>query len=381
MSSPEKKKNKKKELLPTPTKNPSLPDDLLVSCLARVSRLYYPTLSLVSKRFQSLLASPELYNARSLLGHTENFLYVCLGIYPCFLWYTLRRKPDQTLTSDTSQVEKSSGYILTPVPVPHSTRVKFSGLVAVGSNIYNIEEHSSSVSILDCMSHTWREAPSLRVKLSSLSASVVDQKIYVAGMREKDEGSFKNSFEVLDKKTHIRDPEPIPCSETKCRFFCPKTASIDGKFHVINGREVDQVVAYNAKKSTWDVVEGVMNRYMHPYSTYCVIEDILYSACYGVFRWYDTKLRMWRCLKGLVGLPKFSLDAHVRLADYGGKMTVFWKDDLPRPRSVYEKKICCAVIALERRNVCEIWGKVEWCDHVYTVPELYDLVKVLAVTI
>ncbi|EOA31880.1 hypothetical protein CARUB_v10015107mg [Capsella rubella] len=64
-------KKKKKKL----SQNPSLPDDLLLSIVARVSRLYYPTLSLVSKSFRSL-------KTRSLLGHTESCLYVCLRCYP-----------------------------------------------------------------------------------------------------------------------------------------------------------------------------------------------------------------------------------------------------------------------------------------------------------
>ncbi|EOA14219.1 hypothetical protein CARUB_v10027374mg [Capsella rubella] len=80
---------------------PSLPDDLIVSILARVSRSYHTKLSLVSKSFRSILASPELYQTRTLLGRTETFLYVCLR-FPDEAnprWFTLyRKKPNQTLT-------------------------------------------------------------------------------------------------------------------------------------------------------------------------------------------------------------------------------------------------------------------------------------------
>ncbi|CAF1709991.1 BnaC03g60520D [Brassica napus] len=51
-----------------------LPDDLILNCLARISRLDYPTLSLVSKRFRSLLTLVELYQTRTLLGCTESCL-------------------------------------------------------------------------------------------------------------------------------------------------------------------------------------------------------------------------------------------------------------------------------------------------------------------
>ncbi|CAA7023932.1 unnamed protein product [Microthlaspi erraticum] len=125
MSSPEKKKRKKTTtkkplckpsllLPPTPesTPDPYLPDDLLLSCFPQVSSLYYPTLSLVSKRFRSLLASPELYKIRSVLGHTESCLYVYSRFYagPNFLWFTLCRRPNRTLT----EKKKQSSNILVP---------------------------------------------------------------------------------------------------------------------------------------------------------------------------------------------------------------------------------------------------------------------------
>ncbi|KAF2604310.1 hypothetical protein F2Q70_00025443 [Brassica cretica] len=45
----------------------SLPDDIVVDILARVPRHDYPTLSLVSKQFRSLVTSNEIYVRRSLL--------------------------------------------------------------------------------------------------------------------------------------------------------------------------------------------------------------------------------------------------------------------------------------------------------------------------
>ncbi|CAA7028134.1 unnamed protein product [Microthlaspi erraticum] len=368
------------------TPNPSLPEDLLLSCFARVSRLYYPTLSLVSKRFRSLLTSPELYKARSLLGHTETCLYVCLGSYPRSRWYTLCLKPNQTLTCDTSEDEKkkkneSSGYVLARVPIPSSPRVRFPGLVAVGSDIYVFEEErpyfeikkerSSNVWILDCRTHTWREAPSLPVKLLTLSASFLNGKIYVAGSS----WSWKNTVEVFNTKTQIWDTE----SFTGCDFYDSRSTCIDGMFHVLQKR--GEAVAHNSKKGRWYLVGGEMD-YHKIYCSYCEIENVMYSITSNrVLRWYDTEVSKWRCLTGLEGLPKIPLGACVRLADYGGKLVVLWEEyhyDL-RQRVGY-KKIWCAEIALERRQGPEIWGKVEWFDHVLTV-ESCDLVKVLSVSL
>lgn len=46
-----------------------------------------------------------------------------------------------------------------------------------------IGSSSSNFSFLNCQSHTWHEGPRLCVKLQTLSASVVDQNIYVAGIQ------------------------------------------------------------------------------------------------------------------------------------------------------------------------------------------------------
>ncbi|CAA7028146.1 unnamed protein product [Microthlaspi erraticum] len=344
--------------------NPWLPDDLLLSCLARVSRLYYPALFLVSKRFRSLLVSPEIYKARSLLGHTETCLYVFFELNSYSQWYTLCLKPNQTLTDDTRE------YVLAKVPIPRSPHVRFGGLVAVGSNIYGIEESpmyankeecSSDVWILDCRTHTWCEAPSLPVKLVSLSASFLDGKIYVAGCRYKEDGdysSWKNGFEVFDTKTQIWDPETIPCSETLFNFLNSRSNCIDGKFHVM--KPGTQGVAYNSQERRWDLIAPEMEHYTFCYSE-CVIDNVMYYIdCYRHLRWYDTEVSTWRCLTGLKRLPMIPSDACMRLADYGGKLAVLWETyhyDL-RQGGGY-KKIWCAEIALERRQKGrEIWGKV-----------------------
>ena len=191
MSPPERKRKKTKQSLvlePTPESTPitSLPDDLVVSCLARVSRLQYPTLSFVSKSFRSLLASPHLYETRSSLGRTESCLYVCIRFPDETIprWFTLCQKPKKK----NKRTKKASRYVLAKLPTPPSRSAHWSGLVAVGSDIYNIggpideaDEPSSSVSILDCRSNTWREGPSMLVERDYPHANVIDGKIYVAG--------------------------------------------------------------------------------------------------------------------------------------------------------------------------------------------------------
>ncbi|CAG7879111.1 unnamed protein product [Brassica rapa] len=380
-SSSQRKREASPESNPTAQSSspiPSLPYDLVLLCVARVSRLYYPTLSLVSKSFRSLVSSPELYKTRSLFGFTESCLYVCLqDLRGSSTWYTLCRKPDKTLKTG------SSGYALSKVPVPSSPIWRCSNVVAVGSNIYNIAFPRSlnvlpRVSILDCKSHTWIEAPSLPVELHSFSASVVDHKIYVAGF---DHRLKKNSFEVFDTETQIWDSVSTGNTSVEREgieregMFIKKTISIDGKFHVVTDEEV---FAYDPKLAKWDMVGRGMRGLMYS-EAYCVIGNVLYSAKEGVFKWYDTERRTWKDLQGLVGLPKITRHREfIRLGYYGGKMVVFWVHVI----WPYYKKIWCAEISLERRpDTSEIWGKVEWFDELHKTKIFYHVEKVLSTTL
>ncbi|XP_010480644.1 PREDICTED: F-box/kelch-repeat protein At5g38670-like [Camelina sativa] len=387
--------NKKKQPTLTPPQSTttqesspfaSLPYDLLLNCLARVPRLYYLTLSLVSKSFRSLLASSDLYKARSRLGRTETCLYVCfegpLGSLPGSRWFTLCRKPDAVLTSKKTRL--SSGYVLAKVPFPQDPDERvpvFTGLVAVGSNIYSIgperslayEFSPTPIYVLDCWSHTWHEAPCLHMNLKELSASVLDQKIYVAGCSKY--GYLNSSVEVFYTTTQTWDPKPIPCSETfqSCYY---RTRCLDGKFHVVGDNEV---IAYNSKEGRWDRVGKDIGWHMDT-DSYCEIDNVLYSAFNGKIIWYDTEVSRWRVLKGLVGLPVFPFDYKgIRLADYGGKMVVLWHERYPHGDSL-KKTIWCAEITLEKRKCGEIWGEVEWVDHLLTIPA-FEILKVLAATV
>ncbi|KAL1193032.1 F-box/kelch-repeat protein [Cardamine amara subsp. amara] len=274
---------------------------------------------------------------------------------------------------------KKYNKIIPDVPLSQSPDANFSSLVAVGSNIYNIgvlqsiyKVSSSTVSVLDCTSHTWRQAPSLPVELFRLSASALDPKIYVAGWHANgnDSDHLKNTFQVFDTRTQLWDPEPIPCSVAKeGHMHFSKSACIEGKFHVVAG---SNVAAYNAKEGRWDLlVKPGMSRYMNT-DTHCDIENVLYSFSDGALRWYDSEVREWRILNGLVGLPEFRSGAWVGLADYGGKMMVLWAETAGA-LVFYKKRIWC--------ESCEIWGKVEWFGHVLTVSADCDFQKVLAATV
>ncbi|KAG7544590.1 Kelch repeat type 1 [Arabidopsis suecica] len=380
---PPVKKKKTSQVLPqTPQLYPilPLPDDLVLSCLARVSRSYYPILSLVNKSFRSLLASPELYETRSLLDRTESCLYVCLRLPPDFntSWFILCRRPNRT---QKKKKKNSNGSLLIPIPSLQSPPAHSSGLVAVGSNIYNIgggpteDTPSSTVSVLDCKSHAWREAPSMLVERKHPASNVVDGKIYVAGGCKNCNSS--NWMEVFDTKTQTWELVSCPLAE-QCESRIDKNAVVEGEIFMSG----DKGVAYKPNEDRWKAIGPLSNFDLGwEWLSYSVIDNVLfcYSNLDGI-SWYNSKIGNWLNLKGLKGLPKFADYSRVKLADYGGKMVILW--DKYVPSSGYKNKmIWCAVIALERHNNQEIWGRVEGLDAVLTVPKTYEFVCALSVTV
>ncbi|AED95754.1 Galactose oxidase/kelch repeat superfamily protein [Arabidopsis thaliana] len=328
MSSPERKR-KKRSLEPSPesTPNPSLPDDLIVSILARVSRLYYPILSLVSKSSRTLVTSPELYKTRSFFNRTESCLYVCLDFPPDPnpRWFTLYRKPNQNITEKT---KNSSG------------------------------------------SHTWHEAPSMRMKRNYPAANVVDGKIYVAGGLEEFDSS--KWMEVFDIKTQTWEFVLSPLAER----FIYRSLVIEGEIYIFG----DKVVTYKPKEDRWGGVgehqSMDLGLFFH---SYCVIDNVLYCYRPGGIKWYESEKRSWRKLRGLKGLSKLASSC-VKLADYGGKMALLWDKYIPCSGNK-SHSISCAVVSLERCKNQGIRGKVEWFDDMLTVPSSYNFVGALAATL
>ncbi|CAA7033337.1 unnamed protein product [Microthlaspi erraticum] len=125
-------------------------------------------------------------------------------------WFSLWAKPNQTLTEQegttTGFNKDSSGnsVVLTPFSSSHSSHITNQSTIIDDPEIYIIggpsKEPLSSVRILDCRNHTWRDAPSMIVAREDACAIFCDDKIYVMGGCDIDE-DFANWMEVFDMKT------------------------------------------------------------------------------------------------------------------------------------------------------------------------------------
>ncbi|XP_010442564.1 PREDICTED: F-box/kelch-repeat protein At4g23580-like [Camelina sativa] len=347
-----------------------LPDDLILNCLARVSRLHYPTLSLVSKKFRSFVTSTELYQTRALLNRTENCLYVCLQSCDdsnTLRWFTLCRRPN------------SSKKILVPIFVDSISPSTFRSDVAmIGSDMYVIgglihQNVSSNVKVIDCRSHTLREAPSMQVTRVFPSACVVDEKMYVIGGRENLDST--NWIEVFDTKTQTWEFLRIP-SEKLCKSFKYDSVGYEGTIYVGSKGKLGTC---KLNKGRWRTVDLAMDTGWTLASSYCVIENVFYRYNNMMIDWYDHKEKLWTTLKGLENLPTYPRMRNGKLVDYGGEMVVLWEEygyDIDKNHK--DETIWCAEIAIERRQNGEIWGTISWFDVVFTTNEPYSLVHALA---
>ncbi|CAA7024578.1 unnamed protein product [Microthlaspi erraticum] len=338
----------------------SLPDDMIVDIVARVARRYYPTISLVSKSFRALVASPELYKRRSLLGCTEHCLYAVL-----FNQNTCHHRL-YILNSNNRLVLIRS----LPLIMPHDG---FGRYVAVNSKIYVVVGHFSDITwCIDCRSHMVQPISNMPKKMFDKGAAIIDRKIYVIGdCFFYDDKEWSKGVAVLDTETQTWEPEIIkPKSDMNVDSVqFDNVVVMEDKIYM---RGFQKSFVYGPKERKWELDEMLNSK---SWCNACVVEDVLYyhDRYKNRLRAYDPKHRCWSVVKGLEELLfKMAGLLYSYTVSYGGKLGILFHK---------QEGICCAEIALERRQGRVIWGKMQWCDVVaYDVENLF-VVKYLAVTL
>ncbi|CAH8353556.1 unnamed protein product [Eruca vesicaria subsp. sativa] len=367
-----------------------LPDEIVVRCLARISRMYYPTLSIISKNFRALLSSKELYAARSHVGSTEECLYVCLSddTYQSPQWFTLWINPNGTLPNSTIKEKKKS---LAPIPSSDFPSVTESTLV-VGSEIYVIGGPiktepscpSSAVRILDCRTHTWRDAPSMILARNHALTCFYDGKIYVMGGC----GVLEEPWaEVFDTNTQTCEPISDPGTEIRKGYRCNLSTikEIKGKIYYWDSK----TYAYDTRHGTWEsfvglwesttcLIDGGVQYYYIPKSA-CVMDGVWYYINRNPLTCCWTKDgEHWKVVKGLDSLREMynrkggACRTTAKLVSCGGKLLLLWEGSMTLIPSK-RKKIWCAEITLETNDEGDVWGNVEGIDVVQRVPTQCEL--------
>ncbi|KAG2243801.1 hypothetical protein Bca52824_094366 [Brassica carinata] len=345
----------------------SLPDEIITNCLARVSKSQYSSLSTVSKKFHSLLSSPEIHAARSEIGATEPRLYLCCESLRtttrCYSWYNLRN------LRNCDEIKLKSNLRL--VPVGLTGRLQQARL-AVGYEIYQFggitnkkSKRVRSVCVLDCRSQTQRRAPKMRVARKSARACVLDGSIYVmGGCRERECWG-----EVFDLKTQTWKKEILPIPSVGDDEF-----KFDREFEVlVLGSRIYVITkgnkyAYDRKEGRWLLLDtrfAGLQSILELGTVWCVLDNLVFKEFSDELYWYDLSCGEWLMVEGLADLL---WDAKVKcsfrmiqLVNYGGKLMIIYMSRVVRKETTW-----FAVIRLEKRltsSQLAIWGEIEQLDY------------------
>ncbi|XP_010447861.1 PREDICTED: F-box/kelch-repeat protein At4g29370-like [Camelina sativa] len=370
----------------------SLPNELIVNCLARISISHYPSLSLVSKTFRSLISSEDLYAARSQLGTTEIWgLYIYLRFptvpseEPTPRWFRLRAiKPNQ------NEIFYGGRTVYRFVPsyifLPHSNPTLTLSIAWKIYGEYMAENFgpSSAIWVLDSRSRTWGHVPNMKMKRKHASSCVFDDKIYVMGGCDPSCGDI-NWFEMYDIKTKTWRtlPENPDIKVRQGDNVVRKIDVVEGKIYVKTEAGVKDWV-YNVKEGKWSVAEEQLSLLWS--KSWCVIDNVMYCYSCARYKWYDFEAREWRDVKGLESLKKHRTastdfrNCMVELVNCGGKLVILW-DRFQRPGRSHNKNIWCAMVALEKGFGGAVWGKIEWVNVVLTVPKSYNFLRCIALSV
>uniref|UniRef100_A0A1J3IRW4 F-box/kelch-repeat protein n=1 Tax=Noccaea caerulescens TaxID=107243 RepID=A0A1J3IRW4_NOCCA len=212
---------------------PSLPDELSIQILARLPRICYSSVRLVSRKWKSAVTTSEIYSLRKSLGITEEWLYVLTkGQEDKLLWYALdpvstkwQRLPPMPVIVYEEESRKSlsglwdlvSGSVKVAEIVrsllgrrDSSEQMPFCGC-AIGSVdgcLYVLGGLSRSKTVscvwrFDPVRNSWSEVSSMLSNRAYSKTGVLDKKLYVVGGVDRGRGGLSplQTAEVYDPKT------------------------------------------------------------------------------------------------------------------------------------------------------------------------------------
>ncbi|KAJ0253714.1 F-box domain-containing protein [Hirschfeldia incana] len=362
---------------PPPPSLSSLPDEIVVRCIALVPRSYHLSLSWVSKHLRSLVRSPELNTLRST-RHKKS-LHVCFEekSNPTVHWLTLR--PVKKTETETTE------YRLVPNPTPFPSDNYGSSTVAVGSKIFftgEFNQPSSDLWILDTRTGNMTQGPSMSVpRVEQRSAiGVIDGKIYVIGGGARFNEEIQ--VEVFDPKSETWELAGVE----KVRDIPRCSVSVEGKVYMV---EYERTSVYDprecegerfVKMESWRLEKGGRKEKLtETTDRVCVVEDVLFAFFNRTgLMWFDAKVKVWRRLVGRDGKEMFIFHADA-VAEYNGKLAVLFMWGESEVDDVVTKSVRCKLVSVHRARD-RMCGTVDWSGVVGTVPDSFDFLHCLAVS-
>lgn len=236
---------------------------------------------------------------------------------------------------------------------------------------------------VDCTSHTVQPIPDMPQRFAatpmpSRVGTVMDGKVYLIGDSRFtwDRGmAWRKTVMVLDAETQVWEPV-MGKEDMRVGAIWSDAVVMEDKICMRGVRDTFSVV-YGPKENTWESNEVLNSK---NWEGGCVVDDVLYFLdCSGkALRAFDPKQSRWSVVNGLeeflaVETAQSKWPIAVKCGEK--KLALFF----PKKHDGKEV-ICCAEIALERRQGGGIWGKLESCD-VVVEDGLFDVMKCVSVTV
>ncbi|KAJ0239236.1 F-box domain-containing protein [Hirschfeldia incana] len=358
----------------------SLPDVLIEHIVARIPICNHPAISVLSKLFGRIVASPDLRLTRSKLAISEHVLYALVGFPPHPpSWYILYR------SSNNASLRLRRVNALPPMPYGPA-------VVTIGHEMYVIGgcdvsgRYLASVTVVDCRTHTCRYPPSMGVARLSPAAGVVNGMIYVMGGCDDRSKDWVEVFDLGRQTWHGmgKDLDDVSREFVTCHVVRDKIYALGQGLHVCEPIEVGRLrlsIHQHGSELTclWQPSSCVVDDMLYTYDPVCwrghpiIVFDLEEGVEEGV----------WKPVRGVYGLPPclhwFAYES--RMVNVGGKLVILVGNQSRFWNYYGEKCIWCVEIALERRQGGEIWGRVERAEVVFKTNECTPPTIVLCRTV
>ncbi|MFS8022517.1 putative F-box domain, kelch-type beta propeller, F-box-like domain superfamily [Helianthus anomalus] len=259
-----------------------LPDDIALTCLARIPRKYHSLLKCVSRKWRDLVCSEEWYTYRQKHNLSETWIYaLCKDKSEQLCCYVL--DPDLP----------KKGWKRIPDLSPRCLKRKGVGFEVLGKTIYFlggcgwVEDATDEVYCYDASRNAWSEASPLSTPRCYFACEAMDGKMYaIGGLGSK--SSDPHSWDTFDSTTNSwtshMDPNIVPEIED--------SLVLDGKIYIRCGLSAVSshvyAVVYDPLNGTWQHADAdMMSGWRGPG---IVVENTLYVLDQSS----GTRVMMWR---------------------------------------------------------------------------------------